>query len=118
MKVIRLVILTCLLLLGGVFFLNAVGFINYSFWAPKYAKAERQVFENTPSYVQGKVNYLTTLRLDYERAEPGNQKNALKTAIITEAATVDHKQLPASLQASYAVTVREGSAVIGSGTRL
>lgn len=40
----------------------------YSDAAPRFKVAERQVFENTPSYVQDKSQLLTRLRLDYEKA--------------------------------------------------
>lgn len=68
----------------------------YRFWAPKQANAEREVFVNTNSYVQGKVSHLTQLRLDYEQAT-GPQKATLRTVILTEAAQVDNSKLPPDL---------------------
>lgn len=69
----------------------------YSFWAPKQANVERKVFENTQSYVQGKVSYLSQLRLDYEQATEQTQKNALRRIILTESAQIDSKHLPVDL---------------------
>ena len=69
----------------------------YRFWAPKQANAEREVFEQTQSYVQGKVEYLNQLRLDYEFAD-GPQKEALRRTILTEASTVDNSKLPLDLR--------------------
>lgn len=65
----------------------------YRFWAPKMENAKREVFENTQSYVQGKAEYIGRLRYQYEAAEPGAQKEALR--ILSEASTVDNKKLPA-----------------------
>jgi len=89
-----------------VLLLTAVNFIGtggdlaiYKFWAPKMANAQRQVFENTQSYVQGKVDYLTRLRFEYQTATDESRKAALRTMIITEAAQVDNDKLPPDLQA-------------------
>ena len=72
-------------------------FFLYKFFAPKRANVERQVFENTQSYVQGKTEYLSRLRYEYSQAE-GNQKAALKQLILSEASTVDNSKLPVDLQ--------------------
>lgn len=69
----------------------------YRFWAPKKANAGREVFENTQGYVQGKVEYLTRLRFQYNSAE-GSQKQALRQLILDEASTVNNNKLPYELQ--------------------
>jgi hypothetical protein len=69
----------------------------YRFWAPKRANAERQVFEQTQGYVQGKTEYLTQLRYQYQCAS-GEQRESLRRMILTEAATVDNDKLPADLR--------------------
>ena len=74
------------------------GLMHFRFWAPKYRDAQREVFEQSQSYVQGKVSHLTRLRLSYESAE-GTRREALRRTILTEAATVDSDDLPESLQA-------------------
>jgi hypothetical protein len=70
----------------------------YKFWAPKRANAEREVFVNTNSYIQGKTDYLSRLRLEYQTSKDADQKAALRTLIITEASNVDNSKLPANLQ--------------------
>lgn len=72
--------------------------LAFQFWAPKYRDAQREVFEQSQSYVQGKITHITRLRLSYETAE-GNQREALRRTILTEAATVDSEDLPEELQA-------------------
>jgi hypothetical protein len=69
----------------------------YRFWAPKMANAQRVVFENTQSYVEGKTEYLNQLRLAYSNAD-GGQKEMLRQTILTEASTVDNEKLPVDLQ--------------------
>lgn len=78
---------------------NAYGLWSYTFWAPKQANAERKVFVNTNSYVQGKIDYLSRLRLAYKSSDSPTQKAALKETILTEAANVDNDKLPPDLQA-------------------
>ncbi len=92
-------------LLAAIMVLYGIGFVAtggelaiYSFWAPKMANAQRQVFVNTQSYVEGKTDYMSKLRYDYEMAEPA-RKAALKTLILSEAVSVDMNKMPADLQA-------------------
>jgi hypothetical protein len=69
----------------------------YRFWAPKRANAERVVFQNTQSFVQGKTEYLSRLRFEYQSAD-ADRKAALRTLILSEASDVDNTKLPVDLQ--------------------
>jgi hypothetical protein len=92
--------LVLVILLYGVGFLATGGNLAiYRFWAPKQANAEREVFVNTNSYVQGKTDYISRLRFEYQSSKDADQKAALRTLILTEAANVDNSKLPADLQA-------------------
>lgn len=102
MKVVGAFLGTLVLILVVVFILsfggNGIGLANYKFWAPKQANAERQVFENTQGYVQGKAEYINKLRREYIEATDPGQKAALKTLILDEALTVDDSKLPVDEQ--------------------
>lgn len=91
--VIVAVVVSCLL---G-FIATGGQYITYKFWAPKQANAERQVFEQTQSFVEGKAEYIGRLRAQYEAAG-GPQKKALRELILSEASTVDNAKLPADEQ--------------------
>jgi hypothetical protein len=95
-----LVLFVFLALVYGIGFLATGGDLAiYKFWAPKQENARRQVFENTQSYVQGKTEYLSKLRYQYQEAESGSTHQAsLRTLILSEAATVDNDKLPEDLQ--------------------
>jgi hypothetical protein len=94
------VAIIALVLIYGLGFLATGGDLAiYKFWAPKQANAQRQVFENTQSYVQGKTEYLTRLRFEYQASTDDSRKAALRTLILTEAAQVDNDKLPPDLQA-------------------
>jgi hypothetical protein len=88
-----------LILLYGIGFLATGGNLAiYRFWAPRQANAEREVFVNTNSYIQGKTDYLSRLRFEYQSAKDADQKAALRTLILSEAANVDNSKLPTDLQ--------------------
>jgi hypothetical protein len=76
----------------------ALGLWDTTFWGVKQANAERQVFINTNSYIQGKTEYLTRLRLQYETVDDGH-KAALREMILSEASNVDNSKLPPDLAA-------------------
>lgn len=93
------------IILLGFFVVFAIGFaatggdlLTYKFFAPKYANAQREVFQNSTSFVQGKAEYIGKLRYQYLQAD-GAQKDALKSLILSEASTVvDKSQLPPDIQ--------------------
>jgi hypothetical protein len=88
------VLVVLLLVVGGTY-----GYLHlYKDVAPQFQAARREVFENTPSYIQGKAQTLSKLKLDYERAESEAQRATLKELISTEAVTVDREKLPQNVQ--------------------
>ena len=96
----RVALLALIFLVGiyGLGFLATGGDLAiYRFWAPKQENAKRVVFENTQSYVQGKQEYISRLRYQYQNAE-GSQKDGLRTLILSEAANVDNAKLSPDLQ--------------------
>lgn len=84
-------------LVGLGFALTGVDLAQYAFWAPKYKAVERQVFEESKPYVQGKITYLNRLRGDYELAAE-DQKPAIKAVIKREASQVKLEYLPSDLR--------------------
>jgi hypothetical protein len=70
----------------------------YRFWAPKQENAKREVFENTQSYVQGKIQNIEQECFAYHKAD-GAQKDALAGEIRNEATTIDINKLPSDERA-------------------
>jgi hypothetical protein len=93
-----LALLILVLVYGAGFLATGGDLAIYRFWAPKRANAEREVFVNTNSYIQGKTDYLSRLRLEYQTSKDADQKAALRTLILTEASNVDNSKLPTDLQ--------------------
>lgn len=85
------------LIIAAGFGLQALDLGFYAFWAPKYKAVERQVFEESKPYVQGKITYLNRLRGQYETAEEA-QKPGLKAVIKREASQVKTEYLPSDLR--------------------
>jgi hypothetical protein len=70
----------------------------YRFWAPKQAAAQREVFKQSQSHVEGQISYLSRLERDYKTAETSAQREALRGLIIEESRKVDFNLLPTDLQ--------------------
>jgi hypothetical protein len=85
------------LIIGAGFVLQALDLGFYAFWAPKYKAVERQVFEESKPYVQGKITYLNRLRGEYVLADDA-QKPALKAVIKREASQINLAYLPDDLK--------------------
>lgn len=81
-----------------IFGLSYAGLIHYQFFAPKYENARRKVFENTQSYVQGKIQDLSNYKLQYEQAKDSDSKQAIQGVIHTQFANFDIEQCPDALK--------------------
>lgn len=77
---------------------SAVGLFDLRFWAPKREVARREVFENTPSFVHGKRQYLTRLHAEWMMAD-STHRIALCGLARHEASTIDPARLTPTLQA-------------------
>jgi len=68
------------------------GLQMYKWLAPEYAKVEREVFENTPSYVRGKQQRLTDLCLEYETAGSDHQPALRNVILLEQEGITEHEQ--------------------------
>jgi len=75
--------------------LGGLGF--YKFFAPKREAVRREVFEETRSYNQGKMQELAKLKLEYEMADINSQR-ALKSAIVHKFADYNDDRMPSELE--------------------
>jgi len=97
-RIASLVLLALLVIYALGFLATGGDLMIYRYWAPKQAAAQREVFENSSSYVQGKISYLALMRLQWETADPAH-KAALRTMILTEASSINPALLPTDQQA-------------------
>lgn len=76
---------------------NALGLFSYRLWAPEREEARREVYEETPSFVHGKRQYLTRLHMEWQRAQSEGARGAICSAARHEASTLDPKHLTETL---------------------
>ncbi len=83
--IIGISILFVALLVG----IEYLGLINFGFFAPRYQAVERSVFEETPSFIEGKEQELTVLRTEYNSEKDAGIKSNMRSEILNVAAAVD-----------------------------
>lgn len=83
----------------------ALGFLGsayqlalYSYFAPRYANVQRQVYENTHSYNAGMVQNLYEMMFAYNKTTDPNSKIAMRGVFLHTVADYDESKLPADLQ--------------------
>lgn len=70
----------CLIVLL-VFGLSSANLAHFSFFAPKYENVERKVFENTQSYIHGKVQDLAKYKKEYSATNSRTERQAIQSII-------------------------------------
>jgi hypothetical protein len=78
---------------------TALGFWHYKFWAPKFEDARRDVFENTRSYNQGKLQELSKYAYEYKTTNDPEAKSAIAFTIRHKFADYDDQNLSPELRA-------------------
>lgn len=71
------------LIVGVVWGGNMLGLWSYSFFAPKYENARRNVFENTQSYVEGKRQSITKYYDEYRRSD-STDKTVIRQLVLQD----------------------------------
>jgi hypothetical protein len=69
-----------------------------AFFAPRQQAIQRQVFENTPSAVQGNIQDIRKFRIEYLGSTSQAQKLALAEQIRNSAGQIPPDRLPADLE--------------------
>jgi hypothetical protein len=62
-------------------------------FGPPSQRVERGIYENSPSYIQGKDQAIAKQKLEYGKAKDDGAKSAIKGYVLHEAATVDRSKL-------------------------
>ncbi|MFA5987915.1 MAG: hypothetical protein WC797_04695 [Candidatus Paceibacterota bacterium] len=73
-------------------------FVLYKTFAPMFANAEREVYKNTASYIDGMAHDLSDLQVKYVTCTDPEAKKALATFVLERAAEVDMTKLPSANQ--------------------
>lgn len=100
MKTVLIWLLGVVLLFAALFGLQYLGLVNYKFFAPKYQNAQREVFENTQSFTEGKRQDLIKYYHEWLNSDKQG-KEALKEMVIDDFASYDISKLTPSEQNMY-----------------
>lgn len=63
----------------------------------RYGNADREIFEETKSFVHGNIQNLNRLMLEYKTSE-GQHKEAIRMMILTECSVIDMNKMPYTIQ--------------------
>lgn len=93
------IIVAFVAMIGAVIFgLNMVGFISYSFWAPKYEGVRRDVMIQSRAYSEATLREMYRFKLQYEQAQGEAERNTIRQFALHEAQSSDISRLPQDLQ--------------------
>ncbi|KKL04271.1 hypothetical protein LCGC14_2617760 [marine sediment metagenome] len=96
--------LIALLLLMVVLGLFGLGW--FKFFGPKYEDVRRDIFENTQSYVHGKIQALAKYKNEHDRAESPAGKEAIRQLIINQFAEFDETKIKAAGLRNFLTNMR------------
>jgi hypothetical protein len=77
-----------------------------SYFAPKHAEVDREVFENTKSYVHGKTQDLAKYYREYQETEDMEDKAAIQEMIVMQFAEFDSKNVKNESLRRFLVNMR------------
>lgn len=76
------IIIGCLILIIGLDFAGkALGLWEYSFFGTKQANIERQIFKGSQSYVDGSINKLSDLKMQYDTSKDPQNKAIIANTV-------------------------------------
>lgn len=85
MKTLLLSVLAILVAIVGIgliaFVSNSIDFANYAFWEPKKQAVDRKIFENTPSYIQGKNQDLAKYHHEWTIDSSSDNRGAIEALV-------------------------------------
>lgn len=97
-KAIGIVLAIIVGVIALAFVLELVGLQWKKFFAPRHSNVEREVFKQTRSFNEGKLQELTKYRLEYLREKDPVTKKALGSTIRHQFADFDAAKLPDCLR--------------------
>jgi cell division septal protein FtsQ len=88
-----------------IFVIGLLGLGWQKFFKPKYENVRREVFENTQSYVHGKIQDLAKYKVEYENAETSNRE-VIRQVIIVRFAEFDESKIQTTGLRNFLVQMR------------
>ena len=97
MKYVGVGLLVLIVVVALAFVLELGGLQWKRFFAPKHEAVRREVFEETRSYNEAKMQQLAKYKLEYERSADVGEKEAIASTIRTMFANYDDTRMPHDL---------------------
>lgn len=88
------------------FISNLVGWLNFSFFAPRIEAVRAQTFEQSQTYNDGMVRDLQEFQLEWGSSSD-TQKATIRAVVLQRFAHYDESRLPADLRAFYDQQIKE-----------
>ena len=106
LKIAGVCLLGLVLLVAIAFALELGGLQWKRFFAPRHENVRREVFEETQSYVHGKIQDLAKYKDEYDGADSPEDKEAIRQLIILRFAELDETRIKASGLRNFLVRMR------------
>jgi hypothetical protein len=91
--------------LAVIFVIGLFGLGWNKFFLPKQENIRREVFEETQSFVHGKIQDLAKYKLEYDKASPESQE-ALRFIIINRFAEFDETKIKSAGLRNFLIKIR------------
>lgn len=88
-----------------IFIFGLAGLGYYKFFAPKKENIRREVFEQTQSYVHGKIQDLAKYYEEYNKAEP-EDRESIRQLIILRFAEFDESKIRSLKLKAFLISMR------------
>jgi len=82
-------VLAIVLLVGIIIALSFGGLAYKTYFGPRFQNADRQIFEQTQSYVHGKIQDLAKYKAEYDKTNDPTERAAIKSVIVQQFAQFD-----------------------------
>jgi hypothetical protein len=106
MKIAGMSVATFVGILALVFVIGLAGLGYKAFFKPKHENIERTVFENTQSYVHGKIQDLAKYKVEYNELTDPTEQAALKAVINQQFAQFDSSKIQDANLRNFLVQMR------------
>ena len=80
---------------------NAVGYADLKFWGSKVATVQRQIYEKSPSYIEGHVQDLRDAKYQYDTTKDVAKKAAIASYTRGNLEKLDPADVPSDLKDFY-----------------
>lgn len=105
-KIVTISILSFIGLIALVFILELLELGFFGFFEPKRENIKREIFENTKSYIHGKIQDLALRYGEHQTAETQNDKEIIENMIKMQFTTFDESKIENEKLKDFLIKIR------------